>query len=71
MRHLLAGENVALVVGRAGAATGDEEWNIVFVAQQPVDLNIFRRGGGEVYPLYRYPDTKGEQGALLPEAGRK
>jgi predicted helicase len=71
MRHLLAGENVALVVGRAGAATGDEEWNIVFVAQQPVDLNIFRRGGGEVYPLYRYPDTKGEQGALMPEAGRK
>jgi len=71
MRHLLAGENVALVVGRAGAATGDEEWNIVFVAQQPVDLNIFRRGGGEVYPLYRYPDTKGEQGALVPEAGRE
>jgi predicted helicase len=70
MRHLLAGENVALVVGRAGAATGDEEWNIVFVAQQPVDLNIFRRGGGEVYPLYEYPKTKSEQGALMPEAGR-
>jgi predicted helicase len=70
MRHLLAGENVALVVGRAGAATGDEEWNIVFVAQQPVDLNIFRRGGGEVYPLYEYPKTKSEQGALVSEAGR-
>jgi predicted helicase len=70
MRHLLAGENVALVVGRAGSATGDEEWNIVFVAAHPVDLNIFRRGGGEVYPLYLYPDTKGEQGALMPEAGR-
>jgi len=70
MRHLLAGENVALVVGRAGAATGDEEWNIVFVAAHPVDLNIFRRGGGEVYPLYLYPDTKSEQGALMPEAGR-
>jgi predicted helicase len=24
-----------------------------------------------VFPLYRYPDTKGEQGALMPEAGRK
>jgi predicted helicase len=71
MRHLLAGENVALVVGRAGAATGDEEWNIVFVAQQPVDLNIFRRGGGEVYPLYLLPDTAGAQGALLPRAGRE
>jgi predicted helicase len=71
MRHLLAGENVALVVGRAGSATGDEEWNIVFVAQKLVDLNIFRRGGGEVYPLYKYPKTKSEQGALLPPAGRK
>jgi predicted helicase len=70
MHHLLAGENVALVVGRAGSATGDEEWNIVFVAQQPVDLNIFRRGGGEVYPLYEYPKTKSEQGALVTEAGR-
>ena len=69
MRHLLAEENVALVVGRAGAATGDEEWNIVFVAQQPVDLNIFRRGGGEVYPLYLLPDTAGAQKALLPHEG--
>jgi predicted helicase len=71
MRHLLAGENVALVVGRAGSATGDEEWNIVFVAQQPVDLNIFRRGGGEVYPLYLLPDTAGAQKALLPHEGRE
>jgi predicted helicase len=71
MHHLLAGENVALVVGRAGSATGDEEWNIVFVAQKLVDLNIFRRGGGEVYPLYKYPKTKSEQGALVTEAGRK
>jgi predicted helicase len=70
MHHLLAGENVALVVGRAGSATGDEEWNIVFVAQKLVDLNIFRRGGGEVYPLYKYPKTKSEQGALMPDAGR-
>jgi predicted helicase len=71
MHHLLAGENVALVVGRAGSATGDEEWNIVFVAQQPVDLNIFRRGGGEVYPLYLLPDTAGAQKALLPHEGRE
>ena len=43
----------------------------MFVAQQPVDLNIFRRGGGEVYPLYEYPKTKSEQGALVTEAGCK
>jgi hypothetical protein len=71
MRHLLAGENVALVVGRAGAATGDEEWNIVFASEHPVDFNIFRRGGGEVYPLYLLPDTAGAQKALLPHEGRE
>jgi predicted helicase len=71
MRHLLAGENVALVVGRAGAATGDEEWNIVFATQHPADWNIFRRGGGEVYPLYLLSEARGAQGALLPEVGRK
>jgi predicted helicase len=70
MRHLLAGENVALVVGRAGAATGDEEWNIVFATQHPADWNIFRRGGGEVYPLYLLSEARGAQGALMPEAGR-
>jgi predicted helicase len=71
MRHLLAGENVALVVGRAGAAAGDEEWNIVFATQHPADWNIFRRGGGEVYPLYLLSEARGAQGALLPEVGRK
>jgi hypothetical protein len=71
MRHLLAGENMALVVGRAGSATGDEEWNIVFVAAHPVDFNIFRRGGGQVCPLYLYPDSAGEQGVLMLEEGRK
>jgi predicted helicase len=70
MRHLLAEENVALVVGRAGSATGDKEWNIVFVAAHPVDLNIFRRGGGQVCPLYLYPDSAGKQGVLMPEEGR-
>jgi hypothetical protein len=63
MRHMLAGENVALVVGRAQSATGDEEWNIVFVAAHPVDLNIFRRGGGEVHlspvPLPRHKGRAG------------
>jgi predicted helicase len=70
MRHLLAGENMALVVGRAGSATGDKEWNIVFVAAHPVDFNIFRRGGGQVCPLYLYPDSAGKQGVLMPEEGR-
>ncbi|GIV07270.1 MAG: hypothetical protein KatS3mg017_0472 [Fimbriimonadales bacterium] len=62
MRHLLAGRNVALIVGRFGAATGDEEWNIVWIARNIVDLNIFRRGGGEVHPLYLYPESESQSG---------
>jgi predicted helicase len=69
MRHLLRGRNLALIVGRFGAATGDDEWNIVFVARHMVDLNIFRRGGGEVFPLYLYSEAEG-QGNLLGSGDR-
>lgn len=71
MRHLLAGENVALVVGRAGSATGDEEWNIVFVSAHPVDLNIFRRGGGEVFPLRLLAETRRNQEVLFSDSGHR
>lgn len=71
MRHLLAGENVALVVGRAGSATGDEEWNIVFVSAHPVDANIFRRGGGEVFPLRLLAETRRNQEVLFSDSGHR
>jgi predicted helicase len=62
-------DNIALIVGRFGAATGDEEWNIVFVSRQVVDLNIFRRGGGEVHPLYLYSEAEAQGG--LWSGGRR
>ncbi len=58
MRHLLAGENVAMCVGRAGQAVGDAIWNLVSVSKRIANLNLFRRGGIVVFPLYSY----GEQG---------
>ena len=56
MKHLLAGENVAMCVGRAGKAVGDDTWNLVSISKTIVDLNVFRRGGTPVFPLYRYAE---------------
>lgn len=43
-------ENLALVIGRQGAATGQGEWTLAYVARHVIDLNIFSRGGGYVFP---------------------
>ena len=54
MRHLLAGQNVALCVGRAGQAVGDVSWNLVSISKKIANFNVFRRGGIRVCPLYHY-----------------
>lgn len=51
LQHLCH-ENIALVVGRQGKAVGSHEWNLAFVVDSLVDQNIFRRGGGTVFPLW-------------------
>ena len=56
MRHLLTGENVAMCVGRSGKAVGDATWNLVSISKTITDLNVFRRGGTPIFPLYRYAD---------------
>ena len=61
MRHLLAGENVALCVGRAGQAVGDATWNIVSISKTIANLNLFRRGGIVVFPLYCYAEQEGQR----------
>jgi len=49
--------NLGLIVGRQGQAVGNMPWNLVFVSAQMVDLNVFYRGGGTVFPLYLYPES--------------
>ncbi len=61
MSNLIAGKNVAMCVGRAGQAVGDATWNIVSISKTIVDLNIFRRGGNLVFPLYCYPEQGGQR----------
>jgi len=58
MQHMLAGHNMALVVGRSGAVMGDEKWNIISVSQQIIDFNFYRRGGEQVHTLYLHSDSK-------------
>lgn len=56
--------NLALVVGRQGAATGGEQWNVCFATAVMPDQNIFRRGGGTVFPLWSPP--QGTEDRTLP-----
>jgi len=54
-------ENVGLIICRQGQAVGGEEWNVVFTCKYLADQNIYRRGGGTIFPLYLYPDISGQQ----------
>jgi len=61
MQHLTKKDNYCLVIGRQGQVVGDMPWNIIFVSNSIVDLNMFYRGGGVVSPLYLYPEPKSQQ----------
>ncbi len=54
MRHMLSGPNLALCIGRAGQVIGLKQWDVAFVSRNPTDLNLFRRGGNRLFPLYQY-----------------
>ncbi|MHB8854540.1 MAG: type ISP restriction/modification enzyme [Ignavibacteriaceae bacterium] len=56
MRHILE-ENVALCVGRQSSVIGSDKYDIVFISENIVDFNLYRRGGELVFPLYLYPET--------------
>ena len=54
MKHMLDGPNFALCIGRAGQATGSQRWDVVLISDRPTDLNLFRRGGNCLFPLYQH-----------------
>ena len=65
MRHLIhkdKSKNLGLVIGKSGNAVGDMPWNLCFITNTIVDLNVFYRGGGYVYPLYVDTNTSVNQG---------
>jgi predicted helicase len=63
-RHLLAEENFALNIGRAGQVIDQGAWNIIFCTRSVTDLNLFRRGGNSLLPLWLYDDRDVSQGSL-------
>jgi predicted helicase len=54
-------ENIILGIGRQGMAVGDISWCLATVCKSPVDANMFRRGGVNLFPLYLYPDNNEQQ----------
>lgn len=61
IQNVLNKENLLLGIGRQGLAVGDIEWCLTTLSRHPVDANIFRRGGVNLFPLYLYPDNSGQQ----------
>lgn len=61
IQNVLNKENLLLGIGRQGLAVGDIEWCLTTVSKHPVDANIFRRGGVNLFPLYLYPDNSSQQ----------
>lgn len=59
--HSKKKENLLLGIGRQGLAVGDIEWCLTTVSKNPVDANMFRRGGVNLFPLYLYPENNGQQ----------
>lgn len=49
-------------IGKSGNAVGNMPWNLCFITNTIVDLNIFYRGGGYVFPLYVETNTSVNQG---------
>ena len=54
-----------LGLGRQGIAVNDPIWSLISVSTIPIDANIFRRGGINVFPLYIYPNTDNGQNNLI------
>ncbi len=65
MSHMQHEDNLALLVGRQGQVCGNNQWNLVYTAKGIVDLNIFYRGGGNIFPLYLYQDNLGKEERIV------
>jgi len=67
--------NLGMVIGRAGQAADFKDWNVVYCTDDLLDLNVFRRGGGALFPIYLYPSKQKEltnpEHFPLSEKGRR
>ena len=56
--HVAWKKNICLGLGRQGIAVQDSVWSLISISRDPVDANIFRRGGINLFPLYLYPKAE-------------
>lgn len=59
--HFLENENIGLMIGRQFSAIGSDIFDIVFCTDKITDLNFYRRGGEQIFPLYLYPTTRSKK----------
>ncbi len=52
MRHFIDEENIGLTLCRQPLATGEGEMDTIFLTAFPTDLNLYRRGGNHLLPLW-------------------
>ena len=55
MDHVAGKENICLGIGRAGMAVNEPVWSLQTISRHPMDANIYRRGGVNIFPLWLYP----------------
>lgn len=67
INHVMGKDNLCLGLGRQGIAVNDPIWSLISVSKQPIDANIFRRGGINVFPLYIYSQKENGQNNLISE----
>jgi predicted helicase len=67
MRNFLHEDNVGLVIGRQGQVVGSMPWNLAFMSKGIVDFNVFYRGGGYIFPLYRHDRSSQQTLGAEPE----
>lgn len=53
--HVVGRDSLCIGIGRQGIAVNDPTWALLTVSKVPIDANVFRRGGVNVFPLYLYP----------------
>ncbi len=51
-------DNLGLCVGRQWGSVGSMSYDVVFASRSVTDLNLFRRGGAVLFPLYIYPSQE-------------
>lgn len=49
--------NLGLCVGSQWGSIGSKTYDVVFVSEDIIDFNIYRRGGELLFPLYLYPSN--------------